>query len=55
METEKNINVFECIKNDDDKSHIHTELVKSGNEGIFNIAGKSEVVIEQVDVRNENN
>ena len=43
----KNKSVCEGIKNNDDKYDIHTELVKSGNEGIFKDEGKSDVVIEQ--------
>ena len=43
----KNKSVCEGIKNKDDKYDIHTELVKSGNKGIFKDEGKFDVVIEQ--------
>ena len=32
----KNKSVCEGIKNNDEKYDIHNEVVKSGNEGIFN-------------------
>ena len=43
----KNKTVSEGIKSNDDKYEIHTEVMKSGNEGIFNDEGKSDVIEEE--------
>ena len=52
IKSEKNKTVREGIKSNDDKYEIHTEVMKSGNEGIFNDEGKSDV-IEEVESRKE--
>ena len=52
MKSEKYKSVCQGIKNND-KYEIHTEVVKSGNEGIFNDEVKSEVVIEEAESRKE--
>ena len=46
IESEGNKSVREGIKSNDDKYEIHTEVVKSANEGIFKDDGKSDFIEE---------
>ena len=46
IESERNKTVREGIKSNDDKYEIHTEVVKSANEGIFKDDGKSDFIEE---------
>ena len=46
IESERNKTVREGIKSNDDKYKIHTEVVKSANEGIFKDDGKSDFIEE---------
>ena len=45
--SEKHKSVFDGIKNNEDKYDIHTELVKSGNEGIFNDEGNLKFLLNK--------
>ena len=46
IKSERNKTVRQGIKSNDDKYEIHTEVVKSANEGIFKDDGKSDFIEE---------